>query len=149
MSTPPPVHYACALPLRGSSVLLGLRSPARRNFPSCWDTIGGHVEAGESPLQALARELAEEIGVTPTTVEPAGRIEAFEPDGETPAVWWLFVVTSWSGGEPLIRNDEHTEIRWFDLAEAENLRPLASDAYRDVFARLRMANGGSFRPGVS
>jgi mutator protein MutT len=136
------VHYACALPLRGSTVLLGLRSPARRNFPSCWDTIGGHVEAGESPAEALVRELQEEIGITPTVFAPAGRIDTFETDGATPAVWWLFRVTAWTGGEPVIANDEHTEIRWIDLAQAQHLQPLASDLYREVFARLRAASAG-------
>jgi len=32
-------------------------------FPDHWDLIGGHVEAGETPEQALVRETKEEIGV--------------------------------------------------------------------------------------
>ena len=32
-------------------------------FPNQWDLIGGMVEAGESALVGLLREVAEEIGV--------------------------------------------------------------------------------------
>ena len=32
-------------------------------FPNHWDLIGGHVEQGETPEQALVREVKEEIGI--------------------------------------------------------------------------------------
>ncbi|WP_405791215.1 NUDIX domain-containing protein [Streptomyces sp. NBC_00029] len=38
------------------------RSPGRRLFPGTWDIVGGHVEAGETLLEALAREVEEETG---------------------------------------------------------------------------------------
>ncbi len=38
------------------------RTPDRRVLPGIWDVVGGHLEAGEAPEQALARELEEETG---------------------------------------------------------------------------------------
>ena len=32
-------------------------------FPNHWDLIGGHVENGETPDQALVREFKEELGI--------------------------------------------------------------------------------------
>lgn len=44
-------------------ILVNLRDDDPRIiFPNQWSLIGGHVEAGESPEEGLARELEEEIG---------------------------------------------------------------------------------------
>ena len=32
-------------------------------FPNYWDLFGGHVEEGESPQEALRREVKEELGI--------------------------------------------------------------------------------------
>jgi mutator protein MutT len=38
------------------------RTAERRLLPGIWDIVGGHLESGESPEQALAREVEEETG---------------------------------------------------------------------------------------
>ncbi|WP_408055654.1 NUDIX hydrolase [Streptomyces apricus] len=38
------------------------RGPHRRLYPGAWDVLGGHVEPGETLLEALAREIHEESG---------------------------------------------------------------------------------------
>ncbi len=48
----------------GKNVLLQLRSPEKKYFPNKWDiSVAGHVDAGETPLQALQREYQEELGL--------------------------------------------------------------------------------------
>lgn len=65
---PRPVTAASAFVHHGGTVVLV--NVASRG----WDIPGGRLEAGESPQQALAREVREEAGVTlgPHRVEPAG-----------------------------------------------------------------------------
>ena len=38
------------------------RAPNRRLLPNCWDLVGGHVERGETLVEALTREIEEESG---------------------------------------------------------------------------------------
>ena len=59
----PRTRIAVAALVRDGRVLLGHRHPARRWYPDCWDLVGGHVEPGEAPHQAIVRECREELGV--------------------------------------------------------------------------------------
>ena len=49
---------------RGGRLLIYLRDDNPDiPFPNHWDFFGGHLEEGESPEQALVREVKEEIGI--------------------------------------------------------------------------------------
>lgn len=129
-------HVACAVLVRDGRVLLGKRSPHRRSYANCWDVIGGHLEAGETPVGALIREVREEIGLTPTRFAPLGTLAEPRPDLYGPATLDFFLVTEWTGGEPRMLGDEHTELGWFDIPAACSLPDLAAPGYRAIFESI-------------
>lgn len=50
---------------RGNQILVGQR-PETHSLAGLWEFPGGKIESGESPEQALARELEEELGIDAT-----------------------------------------------------------------------------------
>ncbi len=132
-------QVACAVLVRDGRLLLGFRSPHRRSYPSCWDVLGGHLEPGETPEEALVREVREEVGLTPTSFRPVGELPEPYPELYGPARLHFFAVTAWDGGEPAMLGDEHTQLRWFDVEAACTLPKLATETYRAIFRSLDAA----------
>jgi 8-oxo-dGTP diphosphatase len=128
-------HYACAMLNRDGRILLGKRAPHRKAYPNLWDVIGGKVEAGESVEQALARELGEEIGVAPAVYQKVSELLDTSPNARGTATYHMFSITHWSG-LPSLRNNEHTALQWFAIADACSEPDLALEDYRDLFMRL-------------
>jgi len=59
---PAPVTVAIGLLMRGSRVLIA-RRPARVHLGGLWEFPGGKVAPAEAPVDAVVRELNEELGV--------------------------------------------------------------------------------------
>ena len=98
-------------------VLLGLRAPTKKVWPGHWDTIGGHVEDGESLEEALVREAREEVGVMPVEFSLIATVRERRPDLYGDALHHIYAVTHWQGGEPANVCDEHTELKWFGISD--------------------------------
>ena len=111
------------------TVLLARRAPWKKVAPDLWDAVGGHVEPGESLAEALVREVREEVGVTPTSFHLLDSIQEKRPELYGPSLHHIFVVTSWTGGQPKKLGDEHSEIRWFTEDEVRSLPNLAECDY--------------------
>lgn len=55
--------------------LLQLRDEHAPSFQHCWTLFGGAVEPGETPKQALLRELHEELELTPDQIKSLQQIQ--------------------------------------------------------------------------
>lgn len=104
------VRIAMAALIRRDEVLLAHRHPERQWYPNCWDLIGGHIEAGETPEDAVRRECREEVGVTLTQLRPA-TLTVADPNIEAHA----FVVTGWQGHPSNLAPAEHDALGWFRI----------------------------------
>lgn len=115
---------AAAALVRAGRVLLVHRHPQRRWYPNCWDLVGGHIEPGESPVDAVRRECAEELGIQIEDPQPIP-MTVSDPGVEMHA----FLVTRWHGEPVNAAPDEHDDLAWFAPEEIAGLH-LADPASR-------------------
>jgi 8-oxo-dGTP diphosphatase len=97
--------------LLGGGRLLAARRSAPPELAGRWELPGGKVEPGETPENALVRELREELGVT---AEPVARVPGEWPlkPGYVLRVWTARLLAG--APEPL---EDHDELRWLTPGE--------------------------------
>lgn len=122
---------ARALPIddRDRVLLLHGFDPDRPDYPF-WFTVGGALEDGETPAEAAARELYEEVGIRVVlaafsephegkTIESTWNGYAITQDQTFLAVRVGDAVVSFEHME-LIERDTTTAYRWWSVAELES-----------------------------
>ena len=109
------INVVGAVLTRGQTILAARRS-STMSLPDMWEFPGGKIEMNESPEQALLRELEEELLCT---AEIGARIETTEHEYDFGTVILTTYYCSLTGEEP--RLTEHSEIRWVQAAELDQL----------------------------
>ena len=98
-------------------VLLGCR-PEGKPYAGYWEFPGGKVESGESVIDALKREFAEEIGVTIVSAEPWCGVEHVYPHAHVRL--HFFISRAWEG-EPY--GLEGQQLAWQGSVQVQPLLP--------------------------
>lgn len=96
----------------------------------------GHVDPGETPVQAATREVREETGIHAEAVTELGSTRYwYRRDGRTIGKEVLFFLFSHTGGDISEHDDEVEDVRWVALERAE--RELTHVAEREIVAMAR------------
>ena len=136
-SSRPAVSVVAALIRRNGRFLIAQR-PESKARGLLWEFVGGKVEPGETPAQALVRECREELDVTVAPGAEYMRVTHEYPD--LTVVLTLFEAELVSGEPRLL---EHADLRWITPAEIPEYDFCPAD--RVILERLARE---SINPGV-
>jgi len=106
---------ACALVDADDRVLLAQRPPGK-SMAGLWEFPGGKLEEGETPEEALIRELAEELGIETKVACLAPLTFASHAYDDFHLIMPLFVCRRWWG---IVQPQEGQVLKW---VRSEKLR---------------------------
>lgn len=111
-------------------VLIAQR-PAGKHLAGLWEFPGGKCEDGELPIDALARELREELGVVVESARPLIAVPYDYP--EQPVLLDVWSVSAHSG---IVLARERQPLAWAEIDDLERLAMPPAD--RPVISALRL-----------
>ena len=107
------MKVALLLIIKDNKVLLFKRNPKDTNNPGKYGLIGGGIEDGETPEEALKREVKEEAGVT---INSFKKLKTYKFDKTSIHVFY----TNNFNEDEIKLNPEHTSFKYFTADELSN-----------------------------
>jgi 8-oxo-dGTP diphosphatase len=107
------VHVAVAVIVRQQQLLIALRKPDQ-HLGGLWEFPGGKVEPDETVLNALVREIDEELGIH---IKDSQEFLKFEHDYPDKAVLLDVHWVEQFAGEPV--GKEGQQVKWCDVADLD------------------------------
>lgn len=106
----------------GEDGVLCARRGAGRALPGLWEFPGGKAENGETPQEALRREIHEELGCV---IDVGEQITTTTHEYDFGVVTLTTYYATLVAGEPT--PGEHAEVRWLRPSELSNLEWAPAD----------------------
>jgi 8-oxo-dGTP pyrophosphatase MutT (NUDIX family) len=104
----------------------------------------GHVDPGETAMQAAEREVREETGIVAEPVCELGESRYwYRRDGRTIGKSVSFYLFRYLSGDTEDHDDEVEEVRWIGLREAQNALSHAAERDMVALALVHLEEGGT------
>lgn len=96
-----------------------------------WELPGGGLEYGETPSEALIRELKEETHLDIKIIKPAYTFTKIRKDYQTVGIGHLCIATN----DHVILSDEHSDYRFVTKDELQDY--LSDEIYQDIIYTIK------------
>ncbi len=127
----------------GWDVLCLRRAPDDRS-PGTWESVHGHLEAGEPPADGALRELWEETGLAPERLYNVSRVESFYLHRDDTVVLIPVFCAMVAAGSDVRLSEEHDAFAWLppEVARERFAWPRERRALADALALLGTGDAG-------
>ena len=124
--------------------VLVLRRGKSGRCPHSWETVHGHIDAGETPEEAALREMTEETGLVPEQFYNISRVEMFYRHS-LDEIALIPVFAAWVDPKAVqVLSPEHDRAEWLSPAQAKArfAWPREGRALEDIVHLLGSGNAG-------
>ena len=118
------IHVAAAVICKDGRYLLALR-PAHKAQGGLWEFPGGKIERGETPQEALARELFEELAARNITVGALVGTSKYDYGSFVVHIKAYRVACDIAS----LRNLEHEKIEWYPPTDLDQIALAPADQF--------------------
>ena len=131
-------------PAAGGWEALCLRRAPDERSAGTWETVHGHIQEGESPVEAAIRELAEETGLAAGRLYNVSRVESFYLHRTDEVVLIPVFCALVPAGAEVRLSEEHDAWEWLPAARAPErfAWPREGRALADALALVGRGDAG-------